>query len=229
MHSEIETISNRMTHQGEKGRNNELVLAEFLEKHLPKRYTVSTGKVVAVGGQESTQVDLIVHDRLNTPAFHIAKAWSLVPVETVCAVISVKTTLTRSELKDAIQSIQSVRALPRKAAFDLQGNKRVAIDEAKLLRSRAFVFAFKSSWVDANAAKKALTELLETIDDDLRPNGVCILDQCIMARKPFTTQLNTRTEHVLMHFFTFLLRAIDDFPKHNVDLYRYFAEDYENA
>ena len=44
MLSEIETISDRMTHQGEKGRNNEYVLAAFLNEHLPQRYCVSTGK-----------------------------------------------------------------------------------------------------------------------------------------------------------------------------------------
>src|SRR6266581_3662444 len=89
MLSEIETISDRMSHAGEKGRNNELVLREFLERTLAKRYSVSTGKVVSVRGHESGQVDLIVHDRLNTPALIEGRAWRLVPVESVYAVISV--------------------------------------------------------------------------------------------------------------------------------------------
>jgi hypothetical protein len=80
MLSEINTISNRMSHPGEKGRNNEHVLREFLNDNLPRRYSVSTGKVVATGERESGQIDLIVHDRLHTPALIDARAWSLVPV-----------------------------------------------------------------------------------------------------------------------------------------------------
>ena len=95
-----DTISAEMTHQGEKGRNNEAILVEFLRRLLPTRYTVSTGKVVGVGGHESGQMDVIIHDRLDTPAFKEAQAWSIVPVESVHAVISVKTTLTKPELRD---------------------------------------------------------------------------------------------------------------------------------
>lgn len=79
MLSEIETISDQMSHSGEKGRNNELVLGEFLERTLASRYTVSTGKVVSIGGHESGQMDLIVHDRMDTPALVEGRAWRLVP------------------------------------------------------------------------------------------------------------------------------------------------------
>ena len=83
MLSEIDTISASISHVGEKGRNNEHVLSAFLNASLPKRYSVSTGKVVAAGGQESGQVDLIVHDRVNTPSLVEACVWSLVPIESV--------------------------------------------------------------------------------------------------------------------------------------------------
>ena len=102
MLSEINTISDRMSHAGEKGRNNELVLREFLNGALPKRFAVTTGKVIAVGGLESGQIDLIIHDRFHTPALMEAHAWSIVPIESVYAIISVKTTLDKEELRDAL-------------------------------------------------------------------------------------------------------------------------------
>lgn len=108
MLSELESISNQMSHAGERGRNNEEILVEFLRRRLPLRYTVSTGKVVATGGSDSGQVDVIIHDRYETPAFIDSHAWSLVPVESVLAVISVKTTLNRPELRNALESISSV-------------------------------------------------------------------------------------------------------------------------
>jgi hypothetical protein len=63
-----------MSHQRENGKNNEFVLSEFLKMYLPTRYTVSTGKVQAVGGLESGQVDIIIHDRFNVPALMDAHA-----------------------------------------------------------------------------------------------------------------------------------------------------------
>ena len=226
MLSELATISDEMSHQGEKGRNNEFVLRQFLEQHLAKRYTVSTGKVLSADGQESGQVDLIVHDRLNAPELVESRAWRLVPIETVYAIISVKTTLDRGELADAMASVASVRKLPRTAALLRQGHREALIPEKDVLRPRGFVFAFRSSWATAESANTAFRELLEGVDDDLRPNAVCILDQCFLPRTPYTTNTRLFEQHALMHFFVFLSLLIDRMPKFSLDLYQYFREDY---
>lgn len=226
MLSEIECISELMSHPGEKGRSNEFVLAEFLKRNLPQRLAISTGKVIAADGQESGQIDLIIHDRLSTPALVDAHAWSLVPVESVYAVISVKTTLTKPELEDAARSIQTVRSLPRKAAIFFAGNQALNLDEQQVLRPRAFIFAFKSSWATAESAENTFRAVLNDIDDSLRPNGVCILDQCFIVRKPFSIETIRFPKYALMHFFVFMVQAIDNFTRHHVDLTQYFTEDY---
>jgi hypothetical protein len=226
MLSEIETISNSMTHQGEKGHNNELVLAAFLNKHLPKRYCVSTGKVIAADGQESGQVDLIIHDRLTTPAFVEARAWSLVPVESVYAVLSVKTTLNKEELRDSLESISKVRALPRTAAIRYDSDHMVSLREEDTLRPRGFAFAFKSSWAAPESAETAFRDLLPEFDDSLRPNAVCALDQCLIIRRAYTTETILFRDHALMHFVVFLVQTMDKFPRYQVDLNHYFREDY---
>lgn len=226
MLSELETISNQMSHPGEKGRNNELVLREFLERNLAKRYTVSTGKVVSVGGHESGQVDLIVHDRLNTPALVEGHAWRLVPIESVYAVIAVKTSLDKGELSDGLKSVESVRALPRRAAMVRLPTGVVQIPEAQVLRPRGFVFAFKSAWASAAAADAAFRELLLEVDDNHRPNAVCILDQCFIVRRAYTVETLVFSEHALMHFFVFLSQTLESFPKYELDLARYFTDDY---
>lgn len=230
MLSEIETISDRMTHQGEKGRNNEHVLGAFLNENLPRRYCVSTGKVIAADGQESGQIDLIVHDRVSTPAFVEARAWSLVPIESVYAVVSVKTTLNKEELRDSLASISKVRALPRTAAIRYDANHTVAIPEQEPLRPRGLVFAFKSSWATPESAEKAFRDLLPEFEDSLRPNAVCVLDQCLIIRRAYTTETILFREHALMHFLVFLVQTMDKFPRYQVDLKKYFREDYgENS
>lgn len=226
MLSEIETISEEMSHAGEKGRNNEAILVEFLRRRLPNRYTVSTGKVVATGAVESGQIDVIIHDRLDTPAFVDARAWSLVPVESVHAVVSVKTRLTKQELRDAMGSLASVRCLPRRAAT-IQLNGRLApVAEDKVIRPRAFVFAYKSSWSTFDSLRAAFIELLGEFDDDVRPNAVCALDQAFVARRPYTVDVQAYGDHALLHFFLFLVKAMDSRPRYRTDLTKYFTEDY---
>ena len=226
MLSEIESISDQMSHAGEKGRNNELVLREFLERTLASRYTVSTGKVVSAGGHESGQIDLIVHDRLDTPALIEGRAWQLVPVESVYAVISVKTTLDKTELRDALKSVESVRNLPRNAAVLHLPTGMAEIPESQLLRPKGFVFAFKSSWTAVESADSAFRDLLPEVDDRYRPNGLCILEQCFIVRKAYTTETLVFPNHALMHFFVFLSQCLERFPKYHLDLSKYFTEDY---
>lgn len=229
MMSEIDSISERMSHQGEKGRNNEAILSEFLKHHLPTRYTVSTGKIVGVGGTESGQIDLIIHDRLDTPELIGSHEWRLVPIETVYAVISVKTSLNKTELRDAMKSIESVRSLPRTAAIiqGIGGFQRVPED--KVLRPRALVFGYQSTWKTAESFSNAFTNLLDEFDDDNRPNGVCALNQAFIIRRPYKTETILHSSHPLMHFFIFLVRIIVNRPNLQVDLSQYFTEDYGPA
>lgn len=226
MLSEIRTISDSMSHAGEKGRNNELVLRKFLEQHLAKRYTVSTGKVISADGAESGQIDLIVHDRFNAPELVEAHAWRLVPVETVFAVISVKTTLDRRELGDAMASIASVRGLSRTGAVLRQVGQEFFIPEERVLRPAGFIFAFHSSWTSCDSANSTFKELLEQTEDTLRPNGVCILNQCFIPRTPYTTETRVFPDHALMHFFVFLSVVMDQRPRNTLNLQAYFREDY---
>jgi len=169
---------------------------------------------------------LIVHDRLNTPELVEGRAWRLIPVETVYAVISVKTTLDKGELRNALESVASVRKLPRTAALVGEGKRDVRIPEDQVLRPRGFIFAFKTSWQSSESADTAFRELLAEQDDSLRPNGVCILDQCFSARKPYTTTTRVYIQHALMHFFVFLSQSIDRYPRYRLDLTQYFREDY---
>jgi hypothetical protein len=226
MLSELRTISEEMSHAGEKGRNNEAILRNFLSRHLPTRFTVSTGKVVAAGELQSGQIDLIVHDRLDTPALSDAHAWSLVPIESVQAVISVKTTLDRAELKDAMASIESVRKLPRIAALSKNGNKFEPVPEKEVLRPRGLIFAYKSAWSNFDSCVSAFVELLDELEDDYRPNGVCILEQGFLLRRPFSKETIRFNEHFLLHFFMFLVSTISNRPQYHLDLIKYFTEDY---
>jgi hypothetical protein len=225
MLSEIRTVSEEIEHAGEKGRNNEAVIRRFLSKHLPEKYTVSTGKVVSASGQLSHQVDVIIHDRWHTPGLKLADEWSIVPVESVRAVVSVKTTLDRGSLRESMENIGSVRRLPRDAA--LWETSGIATD--KILRPRGLIFGFKSAWSTQDGLRTAFVELLDEVDDSLRPNAVCALEQVLFVRRAYTTNLLAYLEYPLLHFFLFLVKTMDRFPAYRVDIAKYFTEQYDQA
>jgi len=222
MLSELEDISAQMSHQGEKGRNNEHVLIRYLRQHLPTRYELTTGKVVSADGSESTQTDVIIRDRINSPAFMDADAWSIVPIETVFGCISVKTTLNKGELRNAVDQVASVRKLPATAAIGYPSGHRHKISPERVLRPRGFIFAYKSEWTSAESVDAAFKEIVEPVDDDLRPNCVCVLNQCFIARRPYSLNTVVYSDYPFLHFFVSTVHALGSFPISQVDLAGYF-------
>ncbi len=228
MREEIEGISEEIEHSGEKGRNNEEILKSFLGIHLPKKYGLTTGKVVGANGDMSKQIDIIIYDRLNTPSLKESRVFSIVPIESVYGVIAVKTTLNRSELTDSIENIASVRRLSITAAMTYEAGHPIQLDEESVLRPRALIFGYKSSWANIENARKAFVEILEETNDKHRPHCMCVLDQGLVVRQAYKTDTNVYSNHVLMHFFLFLLRLVDSFTVWRVDLSKYI-EDYERT
>ena len=223
MMREVEGISDAVSHQGDKGRNNEQVLVNFLRKFLPQRFSVDTGQVVSCDGRQSSQTDIIIHDRLNTPALFLAGTSVLVPIETTYAVISVKTTLDKTELRDAIRQIQSVRGLENQASFIYSRGEvmKVPAHSGGVLRPRGFVFAYKSKWKTVESINKAFLQTIKELDDAYRPNGVCVINQCLIRRIPFQLETRVHESDPFLHFFMFLLHLIQTMPAWLVDMEKY--------
>jgi hypothetical protein len=217
------SVSASIEHAGEQGRNNEKILMDYLKAHLPTRYSVTTGKVVSADGDQSAQTDIIIVDRLNSPALVTTHGWDLVPVEATVGVISVKTTLNRSEMQNAVDQIASVRRLTARPVKYVNGQKQ-AVARSQVLRPRGMIFAYKSDWKEATSAESAFQELIGPVPDDFRPNGVCILDQCCIMRKPYSLETRMHTENVCLIFFIFLNHLLETFPPWRVNLEAYFGQ-----
>jgi hypothetical protein len=224
MLSEVGNISEAISHAGEKGRNNEQVLTEFLRKYLPQRFAVDTGHVVSADGSTSAQTDIIIHDRFNTPALFLGGASVLVPIETTYAVISVKTTLDKTELVDAVKQIESVRRLKNEASFQYSRGvvMKIPAAEGAVLRPRGLVFAFKTTWKEINTIESCFREVIEPIDDQFRPNCVCVIDKCTVRRIPHKLETKVYSDDAFLHFFIFLLHLIQTMPAWLVDFEKYF-------
>ena len=121
MHSHV--LTGALPHYGERGRNDEEHLRQFLHRVLPRRFSIGTGFIVCSdqSKKKSGQTDIIISDQFwNSPLYRELAA-EVYPVETVYATIEVKGLLDKSakepekkaDLDRALEHIARVRDLAR--------------------------------------------------------------------------------------------------------------------
>lgn len=93
-------IGNRHLHS--KGQYRESLLRAFLRRLLPKRLRLSTGFIYRKQGPPSRQLDIIIWDAQQQSA-HLEEAeLAVLALQAVEVILEVKSTLTRKELRDAL-------------------------------------------------------------------------------------------------------------------------------
>ena len=138
--------------------------------------------------------------------------------------ISVKTTLNKGELKNAVDQVASVRRLSATAAIQYPSGHHHKILPERVLRPRGFILAYKSDWTSPESVDAAFKEIVEPIDDDLRPNCVCVVDQCFVLRRPYSLKTVVYSDYPFLHFFVSMVHALASFPISQVDLEDYFEK-----
>lgn len=111
LQAEVEGFNSLISHQGEKGRENELSFARLLGSLVPSRYGVGAGLIFDRAGEESSQTDIILYDAIDEPAVLAQTNQVLFPVENVRGAIEVKTKVGKDEIEDIGDKVASVRRL----------------------------------------------------------------------------------------------------------------------
>lgn len=100
------------THNPSAGTNREDMLQRLLRDFLPQRYTISSGLALSSSGEYSNQADVFIADGLSSNPLIDAN----VPVwliESIYALVEVKTYFGPKEISDAMKKCQRFKALPR--------------------------------------------------------------------------------------------------------------------
>ena len=100
----------KLRHAGEFGTYREKIVLEFLEPFLPTRLSVGSGFVITDKNKISTQCDIIIYDRENTPLIENCEQ-RFFPIESVVGVIEVKSALSKSDLKNALIKLSKIKEL----------------------------------------------------------------------------------------------------------------------
>jgi hypothetical protein len=104
--------SSVVRHPGEVGRARENLLREFLASFCPRGFELGTGFVFDANGDISNQQDIVIFRNSYYPIFNVGGLQNF-PVESVVAVLEVKSSLGTRELNNALDCIGSVKKLDR--------------------------------------------------------------------------------------------------------------------
>lgn len=96
---------NKLIHPAEFGKYREMACKDFLRLFIPSRLEISEGFLINDQDETSTQCDIVVYDKNNTPLIESTERQRFFPVETVCAIGEIKSDLNKAQLKEAINKL----------------------------------------------------------------------------------------------------------------------------
>lgn len=163
-----------------RGDEREAGLAEVLSDFLPaKSAIVQQAYIQASNTQTSQEQDIAIYDHLNSPLIYKGKTHLVLPIESIFAVIQVKTRLDRTALGKAISNIQSVKCLPK-----LRGE--LVIVEGFKARGQTpgplgIVFGYEHDFKDTETLVDAVVGLHKSLPHDQTTDLIVTLDPPCLA------------------------------------------------
>lgn len=149
------------SHKPDIGANRELVVREFLQKHIPKRLTASLGgQVIGLDGSESRQIDILVSSDISIRFEQNDKTF--VTAESLASAISVKSRLDKPSLEDCLQNLASIPQIDGKVLSFLNLDVN-AFARFTLMHPSLYVFAYEGMAV--NTCLEHVTEYYATHPD----------------------------------------------------------------
>lgn len=117
LHDDIErrlaTARKAFGHPGTKGDASESVWLQLFQTYLPQRYQAASAHVVDSKGTFSDQIDVVLFDRQYSPFIFHYEGQTIVPAESIYAVIEAKQAINAGQIDYAQKKVASVRRLHR--------------------------------------------------------------------------------------------------------------------
>jgi hypothetical protein len=185
---ESEILTSVLPHLGERGRNDEERFRRFLERVLPRRFSVGTGFLVCSEPSVaiSNQADIVLFDEIYNSPLHRELSAMVFPVEMVYGTIEVKGRIARKDLKSICTSIKKIRKAGQhrwyleytsRAKSPDEPEKRVVAKQEyrETTPPRAFVLAYeKKGW-------KTIDDLVKNLKEEVHEHGAHIHGLAILG------------------------------------------------
>ncbi len=176
----------KLIHPGEFGTYREKIIKNLIQPFLPTRLAIGSGFIITSEDNISTQCDLIIYDKENTPVIETDEQ-RFFPIECVAGVIEVKSVLTKSDLKEALIKLSKIKTLRNDITTNVytfkDGLTHIPFNTKINIRDQIATFLICEK-VDFNYEKDINTFFKETyndIDKSLFHNLILSLkDGCFM-------------------------------------------------
>jgi len=101
----------KLRHTGEYGMYREAIVRDFLKFIVPRGLEISTGFIISAMDDVSTQCDIVIFDSKMTPLYQEGDRQRFFPVESVFCIGETKSTLSKTDLGQALNKLASVKAI----------------------------------------------------------------------------------------------------------------------
>ena len=134
-------FNRKLPHAGLIGTENETAIADVIRKFLPPKYGVEVNALVIDRfGKVSRQADIVIYDAEKQASF-FRKVY---PIEIVYAVIEVKTSMSSTEAKSAMDNLASVSDLEFRPALTPYWETRTREQEIHHDPPALYAFAYRT-------------------------------------------------------------------------------------
>jgi hypothetical protein len=151
-----------LEHAGVKGSIRETLIADLFRPLLPTDIGIATGIIISADDEQSAQQDIVFFDRRILPPL-VFEGPAIIPVEAALATIEVKSLLSSTELRKAMESAAIVQRMTRRSGVqDKHGNyvdPRILDEKGERLPN------------PEGPPASATTSLLLALASDLTPDG----------------------------------------------------------
>jgi len=173
-----------LNHPTLKGDSAEEIVKNFLNKYFTKNLSITSGLIIDSNGKFSKQQDIIICDADKTPILYEKKDIRVVPVETVYAVIEVKSKLKKNSIPSIIDNALSVKNMEKKAFYTLEDeiiktNFNLYGKKWDYYPINYFVFAFEAEDSSKIANEIWIECLKRNLPIEKRIDCCCILNEYV--------------------------------------------------
>src|SRR3984957_17133214 len=173
LRAEFEFIRKTNPHPGEKGAEAENAVRDFLNHHLPQRFRATSGIIIDTANSLSPQTDVIIYDALVSPVYRYSEQMLMLPLDTVAAVIEVKSRLNKKEIEDGYKKIAACKRLKKTPV--LAGDQQATGSDLATVATYGVIFGFSSDTSLATLAQHA-EELNSQYEPSAWPDLIVLLD-----------------------------------------------------
>ncbi|MEZ5007523.1 MAG: DUF6602 domain-containing protein [Chitinophagales bacterium] len=126
-----ENKNNKLFHSSEFGSYREESCKEFLSFFVPKTYGIDSGFIITPNNEVSSQCDIIIYDKSNTPLIKSSGLQKFFPIETVVAVGEVKSTVNSvKELDRYLEKLSKMKEYRKSLLYPTYVKKEKKMSES---------------------------------------------------------------------------------------------------